>query len=181
MPSRAWTLAVAALLLALVLFLWTRTGTRPGRKARPLLVCDLDETLVHSTPLQSGDFLTEERPGARAFLTRAARTFDLAIFTASTQPYADPIIDTLERGAGVRFARRLYRESCTVKRDGTYVKDLSLAFPSRFAVLLDNTPTVFEPNPPERCVAIESWFGDPSDLELAPGGRVEEILKRRAP
>jgi TFIIF-interacting CTD phosphatase-like protein len=103
------------------------------------------------------------------------REFDLAIFTASLQSYADPIIDALEAGSGVKFVRRLYRESCTALADGTLAKDLrKFGNGWRSVVLVDNTPSVFAFQP-ESGIEIVSWLGDPDDDDLS---RVASLLSR---
>ena len=55
---------------------------------------DLDETLVH--------FVTREkkfklRPGCLWFLNEMSKAFELVIFTAASQDYADFILDVIEK------------------------------------------------------------------------------------
>ena len=67
------------------------------------------------------------RPGVIEFLERAAQRFELIIFTAATQKYADPIIDALEGQMGF-FSKRLYRQHCSKKAvphvGEVYVKEM---------------------------------------------------------
>ena len=51
------------------------------------------------------------RPGVREFISVASQHFELIIYTAAAQIYADPIIDSLDR-EGYYFSKRLYRQHC---------------------------------------------------------------------
>jgi hypothetical protein len=132
---------------------------------RDTLVLDLDETLVHSVPQGDGEFEVLVRPGADAFLAAMAAKFDLVVFTASTQPYADPILDSF--ASLPRSAPRYYRDACTWAPElGLFVKDLRiLGLPLDRVRILDNTPQAYSMQP--QCgVPIVSWTGDPHDREL---------------
>jgi hypothetical protein len=140
-----------------------------GGKRRSVLALDLDETLVHSRGDLSSALL---RPHAREFLRAAAGLFDeLAVFTAGTRPYAEPIVDRLAAEAGVRIARRLYRDSCTPviaaeRGELGYAKDLRLlGHPGADVTLLDNTPGAYALQP-HRGVPIASFYDDPDDRAL---------------
>jgi Dullard-like phosphatase family protein len=125
-----------------------------------ILVLDLDETLVHT----DRDMHVHPRPGCYEFLRVVAAAFDeVAIFTASLQPYADPILDYLEAASGVRFGRRLYRESCTLSSAGYYAKDLRL-FGADMAriVLVDNLRTSYSLQP-DNGIPIKDWLANPGD------------------
>ena len=101
-------------------------------KNKKLLILDLDETLIHSDL----DFLLKDnninydkilyfdsdeekniplpliiRPGIYEFLDYASENFDLVVFTASDQDYADSIINYIEKDKKY-FKMRLYRNSC---------------------------------------------------------------------
>eukprot|EP01130_Rhizamoeba_saxonica_P006905 TRINITY_DN276_c0_g1_i2.p1 TRINITY_DN276_c0_g1~~TRINITY_DN276_c0_g1_i2.p1 ORF type:complete len:289 (-),score=70.01 TRINITY_DN276_c0_g1_i2:73-939(-) len=142
------------------------------------LVLDLDETLVHcdvESP-EGADFsfdLTEDdgsyvvycrkRPGVDAFLEKVAEIFELVVFTASTQEYADQILDVLDPKGLIKY--RLYRESCTFV-EGNYIKDLSLLGReiSRVAIV-DNSPHVFGYQL-DNGIPILSWYFENDDCEL---------------
>ncbi|KAI3639878.1 hypothetical protein MIR68_002192 [Amoeboaphelidium protococcarum] len=70
------------------------------------------------------------RPHVIYFLQRLHQWYDLCIFTASVQQYADAVIDHIERVSGVKFLRhlqRFYREDCHIASTHPviiYVKDL---------------------------------------------------------
>lgn len=127
------------------------------------LVIDLDETLIHSmakgsrmssghmvevrlnSPLSvSGPgvpilYYVHERPHCHEFLRKVAKWYNLIVFTASVQEYADPVIDWLERERKY-FSGRYYRQHCTF-RNGAYIKDLAQVEPDLSRVcILDNSP-----------------------------------------
>lgn len=81
----------------------------------------------------------EVRPYAKEILKNLSKHFDVFIFTASTQAYADPIIDHLDPNGVVQH--RLYRESCSLIRNQVFVKDLRVLGRTLESVLLvDNAP-----------------------------------------
>jgi CTD small phosphatase-like protein 2 len=63
------------------------------------------------------------RPYALTFLKKMAKKWEVVIFTASHQSYADAILDELDPD-GRLFHHRLYRQHCTLVSE-LYVKDLS--------------------------------------------------------
>ncbi len=71
------------------------------------LVLDLDETLVHyiEIPGTDGKYLT--RPGTHEFLKRMAQCYELVIFTAAMQDYADWVLNDLDQEGLI--SHRLYR------------------------------------------------------------------------
>ena len=126
------------------------------------LVLDLDETLVHT----NGDNMTLFRPHVEMFLSQVFAWFDkVVVFTAGTKPYADPILDTLEKMSNIKFHNRLYRESCTPTPTG-WVKDMTKVQTNlRRLLIVDNTPTSYSLHP--QCgVAIPSYWGQKNDVEL---------------
>jgi len=72
-------------------------------------------------------------------LKRLSQHFDIIIFTASTQAYADPILDHIDPDRVVKC--RLYRESCSLIKNQIFVKDLRVLGRNLSNVLLvDNAP-----------------------------------------
>lgn len=65
------------------------------------------------------------RPYALECLKRAAEIFQVIVFTASHQAYADVVLDLLDP-TGELIEMRLYRDSCVKTNDGIYVKDLRI-------------------------------------------------------
>jgi carboxy-terminal domain RNA polymerase II polypeptide A small phosphatase len=72
---------------------------------RPLLILDLDETLVHARETAPADrppcdftvfsFPVWRRPHLAEFLLTAGAWFDLALWTAATPPYAQAIVERI--------------------------------------------------------------------------------------
>lgn len=89
-----------------------------------LLVLDLDETLVHARtrPLERppdftvGEYALYRRPHLDAFLEGVFAAFeDVAVWTASTLPYALPVLDHIVDRTRLRFVWG--RERCTYQFD----------------------------------------------------------------
>lgn len=73
---------------------------------------------------------------------KVSKWFNLVIFTASVQEYADPVIDWLEIERKY-FSQRYYRQHCTA-RNGAYIKDLSQVEPDLSKVIIvDNSPVSY--------------------------------------
>ncbi|KAK4549703.1 hypothetical protein LTR36_005004 [Oleoguttula mirabilis] len=156
------------------------------------LIIDLDETLIHSmakggrmstghmvevrlggsfssSGMQFGPgvpilYYVHERPGCHDFLRKVAKWYNLIVFTASVQEYADPVIDWLERERKY-FSGRYYRQHCTF-RNGAYIKDLAQVEPDLSKVMiLDNSPMSYIFHE-DNAIPIEGWISDPTDNDL---------------
>ncbi len=72
------------------------------------LVLDLDETLVHFAYSPSGgSFIV--RPGCFEFLNNICKYYEVMIFTAATQEYANRVINLIDPGNNL-VSYRLYRQ-----------------------------------------------------------------------
>lgn len=119
---------------------------------RKTLVLDLDETLIHcfenaesepdlkldieieGTPVEISLMI---RPYAISFLKRICQKWEVMIFTASHEDYANAILNEIDP-EGEIFQHRLYRQHCTCIND-FYFKDLSrINRDPRRMVLVDN-------------------------------------------
>jgi carboxy-terminal domain RNA polymerase II polypeptide A small phosphatase len=86
--------------------------------------------------------------------------YEVIIYTASLQKYADPLMDILDDTA--KCSGRLFREQCTFYQ-GMYVKDLSeLGRDMRDVLIIDNSPTAYLFQP-DNALPIISWYDDFSD------------------
>lgn len=102
-----------------------------GLNEKKTLVLDLDETLIHSlfrtsvgygqghmieVKLLNNHTLTLlsvlKRPYCHEFLDAVSQWYNLVVYTASVQSYADPVIDWLEKDRKY-FSRRFYRQHCS--------------------------------------------------------------------
>jgi CTD small phosphatase-like protein 2 len=146
---------------------------------RKTLVLDLDETLVHSTldgdctpdftfSVQMGParhmVAVRMRPHLHTFLNRVAELFEVVVFTASQQIYAEQLLDIIDPGQKC-IKHRIYRDSC-VLWEGNYLKDLTvLGRDLAHTLIIDNSPQAFGFQLANG-VPIESWYDDNEDTEL---------------
>lgn len=65
------------------------------------------------------------RPGAKELLSELSQHFELMVFTASHECYADAVIDYLDPKRQF-IQHRLYRQNCVYLDEGYYIKDLRL-------------------------------------------------------
>ena len=92
----------------------------PSRKYT--LVLDLDETLIHFEEKPDGTSQFLIRPYAQEFLKTVAVYYEVIIFTAALQDYADYVLDRMDTQNTI--THRLYRNHTTIA-DNVYQKDLS--------------------------------------------------------
>lgn len=92
-----------------------------------------------------------------------AQHYEIVVYTASLNKYADPLLDLLDPRKTIRT--RLFRESC-VYYEGNYVKDLSLLNRDLSqAIIVDNSPSSYLFHP-ENAIDCSSFIDDPQDREL---------------
>ena len=148
------------------------------------IVFDLDETLIHCVDDHEADDpdviiplkFSEEpepvlagvniRPYAKECLKAANEHFQVVVFTASEQEYADPIIDYLDPD-GDLIQARYYRPSCFRSRHGYYVKDLRIFYQRKLSdiILVDNSVYSFAFQL-DNGVPIVSFYEDRADEEM---------------
>eukprot|EP00933_Yihiella_yeosuensis_P036290 TRINITY_DN30029_c2_g2_i1.p1 TRINITY_DN30029_c2_g2~~TRINITY_DN30029_c2_g2_i1.p1 ORF type:complete len:608 (+),score=86.77 TRINITY_DN30029_c2_g2_i1:139-1962(+) len=192
-------------------------GARPflpecDKHRKPTLVLDLDETLAHccrssraevpDTATSIPDLVVQFddgagtgrvffRPYVHFFLEAAAKAFEVVVFTASQQSYADQVIDALDPTRSY-IHHRLYRQHCTELRGAFFKELVLLGRPLAKCLLVDNSPISVACNA-DHGVLIKSWYGDKQDQELlylldllgdmnlstANGGEFPRYLSRR--
>lgn len=104
-----------------------------------------------------------KRPGVDEFLIEMSKHYEIILYTASLNKYADPLLDLLDPHKTIRT--RLFRESC-VYYEGNYVKDLSLLDRDLSkTIIVDNSPASYIFHP-ENAIDCSSFIDDPADLEL---------------
>lgn len=132
------------------------------------LILDLDETLIHFEEKENGASQFLIRPYAQMFLTEMSKYYEIVIFTAAVQDYADYILDRMDTEKVV--SHRLYRHH-TSPHGNVYQKDLSkLGRDLSKTLIVDNNAENFQLQP-DNGIYIKSWYDDPSDkalLHLAP-------------
>eukprot|EP01017_Pseudomicrothorax_dubius_P043810 TRINITY_DN7356_c0_g2_i3.p1 TRINITY_DN7356_c0_g2~~TRINITY_DN7356_c0_g2_i3.p1 ORF type:complete len:417 (+),score=59.69 TRINITY_DN7356_c0_g2_i3:2-1252(+) len=121
---------------------------------RPKTLClDLDETLIHRCGMNNNpevvlttmDDLDKEvhipiklRPHLQDFLKKMSALFDIVIFTASTDYYAEAIVRYIDPSSKF-ISHLLTRQNCMETRNGFYIKDLRiLQRELKDVVLVDN-------------------------------------------
>ena len=173
--SEHWLEAVRAVQTAADLALPAAAALPELPEGRKTLVFDLDETLVHCTSEDPDATLAlpgslkkvgvKIRPFAVECLREASKLFEVAVFTASRQEYADVVLDYLDPEHEY-IQHRLYRSSCVLV-DGTYVKDLRVLGNRDLSqvVLVDNSVAAFA-RQISNGVPIRSWANDKHDREL---------------
>ena len=107
---------------------------------RPLLVLDLDETLVHaeekdkpflfgrSPDFTTSDYVVYKRPHLDEFLSRMWKLYDLAVWSAAGTLYVNRVVEVIFDGytqpvfvfSGVRTTRRFDHD----RHEAYYIKDL---------------------------------------------------------
>lgn len=142
---------------------------------RYTLVLDLDETLVHYVENESNSKLLI-RPGAQQFLKHMAEIYEVVIFTAAMQDYADWAIDQIDTGNWI--SERLYRQHTSMYKGG-YIKDLSrIGRDLNKTIIVDNVAENFQKQP-ENGILIKSWYDDPQDDALFELGPLLKLIVNR--
>ena len=128
------------------------------------LVLDLDETLVHYfEDNDEENAYVKVRLGAEKFIKVLSQYCEIVIFTASTQEYANIVIDGLDCSNMISF--RLYRQHTNII-NGYNVKDLSkLGRDISKVIIIDNIEENYYLQP-ENGLNISDFEGDENDNEL---------------
>ena len=126
------------------------------------LVLDLDETLVHYIEEENKAYV-QVRPYADFFLNEMAKYFELIIFTAASEDYADIVLNELDKNKVIKY--KLYRKH-TEQVNGIFVKDLKkIGRDLDKTLIVDNNKDNFSLQP-ENGLHICSFIGDQNDDEL---------------
>ena len=131
------------------------------------LVLDLDETLIHFkvNPKDDSSGILQFRPYISEFLSSMSKFYELVIFTAATQDYADPIINAIEQ-KGTTFQYRLYRIHAIIINND-FVKDLSrLGRDMSKVIIVDNMEQNYKLQPDNGITIRPFWGKDTSDMAL---------------
>ncbi len=148
----------------------------------PLLVLDLDETLIHAEPgprpvepdFRVGPFDVLLRPFATEFLMTVADRYQLGVWTSATADYAAGITAELAVRSGVPFQFVWARDRCTRRVDPEtggegWIKDLKklrrAGYDLRRVLVVDDTAAKLARSY-GNLVLVSPFLGDPGDDEL---------------
>ena len=150
---------------------------------RKILILDLDETLLHAD--FQNEYLNHDaevsftdenlnnvtvgvffRPGLAEFLNTMKESFEMYIFTASIESYANAVIDIIDKDKTI-FSGVFYRKDCVRYLDSVYVKDLKYIFGDELndVVIVDNSLYSFM-NQLSNGILISTFINNKNDLEL---------------
>ena len=111
------------------------------------------------------------RPYCARFLTELSEYYEIVIFTAAMQDYADWIVDGIDSRGSIRH--RLYRQHCfrsiaqteaEVEQGFSSTKNMNLIGRDiKKSLIIDNLSENFWSSCPNNGIEIKSWYGD--DLE----------------
>lgn len=155
---------------------------RPGYEDRKTVIFDLDETLVHCCEnidemvpdvmlpitFPNGEVINAGiniRPFAIECLREVNKYFEVFVFTASHQCYANVVLDYLDP-TGELIHHRFFRDNC-VNMNGIYIKDLRVFSNRKLSemVIIDNAAYSFAYQI-DNGIPIISWHDDREDKEL---------------
>ncbi len=152
----------------------------PDNIVRPLLILDLDETLIHATksPLDRpsdfviGHAMVYRRPFLSEFLAGIADHFELAVWTSAGSDHAAEIVAQVFPDYQLNFVWSSAK--CTQRTDHEMherytVKDLRkvarLGYSLERILMVDDSPEKLERNYGNH-IRIKPFEGDPTDAEL---------------
>jgi CTD small phosphatase-like protein 2 len=127
------------------------------------LILDIDETLTHFVKLPFGNYFLI-RPGVLDLLKELCNYYEIDIFTAALQHYADNILDKLDKN-NIYFSHRLYRCHCNWE-EGKSIKKLKLIGRDlNKIVFIDDIKRNAKYNM-KNLILIKKWSDDIYDQEL---------------
>ena len=131
-------------------------------KYKYTLVLDLDETLIHYISDNDSAYI-QIRPGAEEFLKDLSKYYEIVIFTAALQTYADLVIDGIDPDGVI--TDRLYRQH-TVSVGNANIKDLDkIGRNLKHVIIVDNFLENFSLQP-NNGLNIIDFEGNEYDDEL---------------
>jgi TFIIF-interacting CTD phosphatase-like protein len=150
--------------------------------SKPLLILDVDETLVYATeqPLKGraeefrvGPFAVYRRPHLGEFLAGAAAWYDLAVWSSASGSYVSDVVSVLfGEASSLRFVWSCDR--CTRRYDAEgqgyfYAKNLKkvckLGYGLERVLMVDDSPEKLSQHYGNH-IRVRPFTGDPKDTEL---------------
>jgi RNA polymerase II subunit A small phosphatase-like protein len=159
-----------------------KSMTTAKRLGRPLLILDLDETLIHAVkgkeaPMPADAFTIEgysvfRRPDLALFLDYCFKYFKVAIWTSSTADYCTKILDVIAGGRSFEFvwtrdrcSRRYEPELQSYFWHKTLKKVLRLGYQKERILAIDDSPEKWRSSY-GNLVRVNEFTGDTEDDEL---------------
>ena len=125
------------------------------------LILDLDETLVHYIKCNNSEYV-QVRPGSEDFIKELSKYYEIIIFTASYQSYADLAINGIDKEKNIKY--RLYRQHI-MKIGNTLIKDLSkLGRDLKKILIIDNCSDNYSLQPKNGINVIDFTGNNDDDI-----------------
>lgn len=108
------------------------------------------------------------RPHVSLFLKQVSKWYDVVIFTAAIESYANAVCDKLELHSGTTFSKRYFRQHCDAIGSLKYTKDLLRVSSDLSNVfIIDNSEIAFKYYP-DNAISIDDYLGHdtPDDKKL---------------
>lgn len=147
-----------------------------SNKSKPWLAIDLDETLIHSETLNhlnkgkeysilitSLNIGINIRPYLTEFLSSISKYYNLILFTAGEEEYAQCVIEALNIKQFFGFI--LSRDFCVDLEGLIFIKDLDILGEDANILLVDNSIFSFAKHL-KNGVLVSSYYSNQSDTEL---------------
>ena len=127
------------------------------------LILDLDETIVHYIKYNNSEYV-QVRPYLDDFIKELSDYYEIIIFTASYQNYADLAINGIDIDKRIKY--RLYRQH-TMKIGNTIIKDLSkLGRDLKKIIIIDNCSENYSLQPKNGINLIDFTGNNNDDILL---------------
>ena len=132
-------------------------------KYKYTLVLDLDETIIHYIQYNKSEYI-QVRPYLDDFIKELSQFYEIIIFTASYQHYADLAINGIDLEKKIKY--RLYRQH-TTKIGNTYIKDLAkLGRDLKKVIIIDNCCDNYSLQPKNGINVIDFVGNEDDDILL---------------
>ena len=116
-------------------------ATSRGCSVKPMVNYDWQVHVPTTGEQRGSTFFVAVRPHTAMFLRAVSKWYEVVVFTASLQHYADPVIDLIDTDGCV--SRRFFRSACKVQH-GNFLKDITAVRADLSqVVLVDNSPIAY--------------------------------------
>ena len=130
---------------------------------KPLIILDLDETLIHCYQLDNENCKFYTRPYVYELLKYLKKHFYVVLFTAGEKDYVKCVLNELDSNQSY-FDFILDRSSC-IEFNNIYIKDLRIFNTINKIYIIDNNIYSFSNNL-DKGILIQSYFGNEEDTVL---------------